>query len=390
MKIAYKYRIYPNSLQKEYFAKCFGCVRFFYNKSLQDKIDYYNETSKTINPTPAKYKQEFEFLKEIDSLALANAQLARETAYKNFFSHRTQFPKFKSKKNDQSYTTNNQRNSVKFSDNGKYITIPKCKRIRIKKHRNFEGTIKSVTISMTCSGKYYISLLVETEDKKKLDQSKNAIGIDLGIKTFIVDSNGKSYENPKYFKKMEQRLAIEQRKLAHMQKGSNNRNKQRIKVAKIHEKINKQRDDFLHKLSTQIIRDNQVIAIETLDVKNMEQNKLVAKSVVDASFSRFATILEYKAKWYGRLLVRVGKYFASSQICNVCGYKNENVKSLSLRSYTCPNCGAKLKRDENAAKNILVEAIKQIKAGAQPDSLLILESLDSLSKKPPLQSNFIA
>ena len=386
MKIAYKYRIYPNSLQKEYFAKCFGCVRFFYNKSLQDKIDYYKETGKTINPTPAKYKEEFDFLKEVDSLALANAQLARETAYKNFFAHRSDFPKFKSKKNNQSYTTNNQGGNVKFSNNNRYITIPKCKRIRIKKHRNFDGVIKSVTISMTCSGKYYISLLVETEDKRQLDSSKNAIGIDLGIKSFIVDSNGKSYENPKYFKKLENRLAIEQRKLSHMQKGSNNRKKQRIKVAKIHEKINRQRDDFLHKLSTQIIRDNQVIAIETLDVKNMEQNKLVAKSVVDASFSRFTAMLEYKAKWYGRLLVKVDKYFASSQICNVCGYKNDKVRNLAIRSYTCPNCGAKLKRDENAAKNILVEAIKQIKAGAQPDSLLILESIDSLSKKPPLQS----
>lgn len=243
---------------------------------------------------------------------------------------------------------------------------------------------------MTCCGKYYISLLVETEEKIKLNASKNAIGIDLGIKSFIVDSNEKSYENPRYFKKLENRLAIEQRKLSHMQKGSNNRSKQRIKVAKIHDKINKQRNDFLHKLSTQIIRDNQVIAIETLDVKNMEQNKLVAKSVVDASFARFSTMLEYKAKWYGRLLVKVDKYFASSQTCNVCGYKNDKVRNLAIRSYTCPNCGAKLKRDENAAKNILVEAIKQIKAGAQPDSLLILESLDSLSKKPPLQSKIIA
>ena len=387
MKVAYKYRIYPNSLQKEYFAKCFGCVRFFYNKSLQDKIDYYKETEKTINPTPAQYKEKFEFLKEVDSLALANAQLAREAAYKNFFSKRAKFPNFKSKKNKQSYTTNNQGGNIKFEDDDKYITIPKCKKIKIVKHRDFEGTIKSVTVSMTCSGKYYISLLIETEDKKPLKTSKNAVGLDLGIKAFIVDSNGKSYENPKYFKKLEKRLAIEQRKLSHMQKGSNNRNKQRIKVAKIHEKINRQRDDFLHKLSTQIIRDNQVIAIESLDVKNMEQNKLVAKSVVDASFSKFAAMLEYKAKWYKRLLVKVDKYFASSQICNVCGYKNEEVKNLSVRSYTCPNCGTKLKRDENAAKNILVEAIKKIKAGAQPDSLLILESLDSLSKKPPLQSN---
>lgn len=387
MKIAYKYRIYPNSLQKEYFAKCFGCVRFFYNKSLQDKIDHYKKTKETINPTPAQYKQENDFLKEVDSLALANAQLAREEAYKKFFSGRTKFPKFKSKKNKQSYTTNNQGGNVKFLDNDKYINIPKCKKIKIVKHRNFEGKIKSVTVSMTCSGKYYISLLVETEDKKPLNSSTNAVGLDLGIKAFAVDSNGKSYENPKYFKKLEERLAFEQRKLSHMQKGSNNWNKQRIKVAKIHDKINKQRDDFLHKLSTQIIRDNQVIAIESLDVKHMEQNKLVAKSVVDASFSRFTTMLEYKARWYGRTLVKVGKFFASSQICNVCGYKNEKVKNLSVRSYTCPKCGAKLKRDENAAKNVLVEAIKQIKAGAQPDSLLILESLDSLSKKPPLQSN---
>ena len=390
MKIAYKYRIYPNALQREYFAKCFGCVRFFYNKSLQDKIDHYKETTETINPTPAQYKKENEFLKEVDSLALANAQLARETAYKNFFSGRTKFPKFKSKKNNQSYTTNNQGGNVKFSDNGRYITIPKCKRIRIKKHRAFEGTIKSVTVSMTCSGNYYISLLVETEDRKQLEPSRKAIGIDLGIKSYIVDSNGKSYENPKYFSKLEKRLAIEQRKLSHMQKGSNNRNKQRIKVAKIHDKIIRQRDDFLHKLSTQIIRDNQVIAIETLNVKNMEQNKLVAKSIIDASFSKFASMLEYKAKWYGRSLVKVDKFFASSQICNVCGYKNKDIKNLSIRSYTCPNCGAKLNRDENAAKNILVEAIKQIKAGAQPDSLLILESEDSLSKKPPLQSNNVA
>ena len=161
MKIAYKYRIYPNSSQKEYFAKCFGCVRFFYNKSLQDKIDHYKNTGKNINPTPAQYKSKYEYLKEVDSLALANAQLARETAYKNFFSQRSKFPKFKSKKNDQSYTTNNQGGNVKFSDNGRYITIPKCKRIRMKKHREFEGIIKSVTVSMTCSGKYYISLLVE-------------------------------------------------------------------------------------------------------------------------------------------------------------------------------------------------------------------------------------
>ena len=385
MKQAFKYRIYPNALQREYFAKCFGCVRFFYNKSLQDKIDAYEQEKKTINPTPAQYKEQHEFLKEVDSLALANAQLARETAYKNFFAHRSQFPNFKSKKNDQSYTTNNQGGNVKFSDNNRYITIPKCKRIRIKKHRDFIGTIKSVTVSMTCGCKYYISLLVETNDKVQLEPSKDILGIDLGIKSFLVDSNGKTCENPKYFAKLEKRLSIEQRKLSHMQKGSKNRNKQRIKVANIHAKINNQRNDFLHKLSTKLIRENQVIAVETLDVKNMEQNKLVAKSVVDASFSRFLTYLDYKAKWYGRTIIKVDKYYASSQTCSNCGFKNEKVKNLSVRSWTCPNCGTKHNRDVNAAKNILSEAIKMLKAGAQPDSLLILESLDSLSKKPPLQ-----
>ena len=385
MKQAFKYRIYPNALQREYFAKCFGCVRFFYNKSLQDKIDAYEQEKKTINPTPAQYKEQYEFLKEVDSLALANAQLARETAYKNFFAHRSQFPNFKSKKNDQSYTTNNQGDNVKFSDNNRYITIPKCKRIRIKKHRDFIGTIKSVTVSMTCGCKYYISLLVETNDKVQLEPSKDILGIDLGIKSFLVDSNGKTYKNPKYFAKLEKRLSIEQRKLYHMQKGSKNRNKQRIKVANIHAKINNQRNDFLHKLSTKLIRENQVIAVETLDVKNMEQNKLVAKSVVDASFSRFLTYLDYKAKWYGRTIIKVDKYYASSQTCSNCGFKNEKVKNLSVRSWTCPNCGTKHNRDVNAAKNILSEAIKMLKAGAQPDSLLILESVDSLSKKPPLQ-----
>ena len=385
MKQAFKYRIYPNALQREYFAKCFGCVRFFYNKSLQDKIDAYEQEKKTINPTPAQYKEQYEFLKEVDSLALANAQLARETAYKNFFAHRSQFPNFKSKKNDQSYTTNNQGDNVKFSDNNRYITIPKCKRIRIKKHRDFIGTIKSVTVSMTCGCKYYISLLVETNDKVQLEPSKDILGIDLGIKSFLVDSNGKTYKNPKYFAKLEKRLSIEQRKLSHMQKGSKNRNKQRIKVANIHAKINNQRNDFLHKLSTKLIRENQVIAVETLDVKNMEQNKLVAKSVVDASFSRFLTYLDYKAKWYGRTIIKVDKYYASSQTCSNCGFKNEKVKNLSVRSWTCPNCGTKHNRDANAAKNILSEAIKMLKAGAQPDSLLILESIDSLSKKPPLQ-----
>ena len=186
MKKAYKYRIYPNAEQREYFARCFGCVRFFYNKSLQDKKEIYAETKKNVNITPAIYKEEFLFLKEVDSLALANAQLAREQAFRNFYKGNARFPNFKSKRNDQSYSTNNQKGNVKFSENNRYITIPKCKRIRIKKHRDFNGTIKTVTVSMTCDGKYYISLLVD-ETLKPLKEISNNVGIDLGIKHFLVD-----------------------------------------------------------------------------------------------------------------------------------------------------------------------------------------------------------
>mgnify|MGYP003318740022 CR=1 FL=1 len=383
---AYQFRIYPNASQKEFFAKCFGCVRFFYNRALDEKIQYYKEYGKTIRITPAKYKQDFEFLKEVDSLALANAQLDLEQGYKNFFRNNARFPKYKSKKNEQSYTTNNQGGNVKFTSNDKYITIPKCKCIRVRKHRNFIGTIKSVTIRKTCDEKYYISLLVEEDASFAFEQSKNSIGIDLGIKDIAVDSNGKKYENPKFLDKSLAKLQYEERKLSHMQKGSKNRNKQRIKLAKIHRHITNQRKDFFHKLSYKLVKENQLIAVENLKVKDMEQNKNISRSIFGAGWSKFIEMLEYKSKWYGRTFIKVDTYFPSSQICSCCGYQNPKIKNLSIRSWTCPSCGNKHDRDVNAAKNILLEAIRILKAGKQPDSLLILDSLESLSKKPPLQN----
>ena len=250
-RIAYKYRIYPNTEQKVFFAKCFGCVRFFYNKSLDDMNEIYKSTGKFKNITPASYKEDYPFLEEVDSLALANAQLNRNSAFKSFFSHKTGFPKFKSKRNDQSYTTNNQ-GSVKFSSNNRYISIPKCPRIRIKNHRDFIGMIKSITVSKTTDEKYYISLLVE-EKTESINLMDNAIGLDLGIKDLIVDSNGNKYKNHKYLTKSQKKLAKEQRKLSKMVKGSSNRNKQRIKVARLHKHIQNQRNDYLHKLSKKII-----------------------------------------------------------------------------------------------------------------------------------------
>ena len=271
MLIAYKYRLYPNKEQQEYFAKCFGCVRFIYNRMLSDKIDYYNETKQKLNNTPAQYKKEFPWLKEVDSLALANAQMNLQTAYNNFFKRpEVGFPKFKSKKNhNYSYTTNNQGGNIYVSD--KYIKLPKIGLVRVKKHRDFDGLIKSVTVSQNPSGKYYVSVLVNQEDKEKLPISNNEIGIDLGIKEFCITSDGEMIENPKYLRKSEKRLRKLQKDLSRCKKGSKNREKCRIKVTKQHEKIANQRKDFLHKLSTRIIRENQTIILEDLHVKKYDE-----------------------------------------------------------------------------------------------------------------------
>lgn len=380
---AYKYRIYPNTEQKIFFAKCFGCVRFFYNKSLSDMNEIYKSTGKFKNITPASYKEDYSFLKEVDSLALSNAQLNRNTAFKAFFSHKTGFPKFKSKRNNQSYTTNNQ-GSVKFSNNDRYISIPKCPRIRIKKHRDFIGTIKSITVSMTTDNKYYISLLVESEIKP-LKESNRTIGLDLGLKDLIVDSNGKKYKNHKYLTKSQNKLAKEQRKLSKMVKGSHNRNKQRIKVARLYKHIQNQRNDYLHKLSKRIIDENQVICLEDLKVKDMEHNNKLARNISDASWSRLVSMLIYKADWYGRKVIKVPSTYPSSQLCSICGYKNSITKNLNIRKWTCPECGFIHDRDINAAKNILSKGIEMLtKDGTHPDSLFMLGSLESSSKKPPL------
>ena len=380
---AYKYRIYPNASQREYFARVFGCVRFFYNKSLSDMNDIYEATGKHENVTPASYKEDYPFLKEVDSLALCNAQLSRNIAFKSFFRHQNGFPKYKSKRNDQSYTTNNQ-GSVKLSNNDRYISIPKCSRIRIKKHRSFVGTIKSITISKTTDEKYYISLLVETE-VDLLKETGDVIGLDLGIKEFATDSNGKKYKNHKYLTKSQKKLIKEQRKLSLMEKGSSNRNKQRIKVARIHKKINNQRNDYLHKLSKHIIDENQIICIEDLKVKGMQQKKELARNIADASWSRFISMLIYKASWYGRTIVKVPSNYPSSQLCHKCGYQNKEVKDLSKRKWTCPKCGAVHDRDINASKNILSKGIEILtKDGTHPDSLFMLGSLESSSKKPLL------
>lgn len=371
MEKAYKFRIYPNRAQEELIRKTFGCVRYVYNYYLAMRQSRYNESKETLRGYACSadmtlLKQGKEWLKEVDATALQSSIQDLEGAYQNFFrrvksGEKPGYPKFKSKRDSKnSYTSKKTGNNTRID--GDRICLPKLGLIDCKVSKQVEGRILSATVSQNPSGKYFVSVLCTDVDILPLEKTGGVVGIDLGLKELTVTSDAQHFQNPKYFTKSQKKLAKLQRELSRKSKDSKNRGKARIKVARLHEHIVNQRLDYTHKMTTALVRDYDLIAVETLMPKNMVKNRRLAKAISDAAWGEIVRQLDYKCAWYGKELVKVGRFYPSSQTCNDCGFKNTNTKNLAIREWGCPQCGVRHDRDINAAKNILDEGLRIVLA----------------------------
>ncbi|MFL5696703.1 MAG: RNA-guided endonuclease InsQ/TnpB family protein [Ktedonobacteraceae bacterium] len=360
-KKAYQYRMYPTQEQAHIFARTFGCCRYVYNWALRARTDaffqrgerlYYNQLAVML--TDLKKQDETAWLSEVSSVPLQQALRHLDTAFRNFFEGRAEYPIFHKKHGVQSatYAAN------AFTWNGKQLTLAKMDApLDIHWSRSLPTGCQpsSVTITKDCAHRYFVSILLE-EEIKHLPGVKKQVGLDLGLKSMVITSDGHTYGNPKFFAQNEKKLAKAQRRHAKKQKGSQNRRKAQLKVARIHARIADKRRDSQHKLSTQVIRENQVVCVESLHVKNMVQNHTLAKAISDVGWSEFVRQLAYKAEWYGRTLIKIDKFYPSSKRCFDCGHVLDSL-ALDIRHWTCPECGVQHDRDINAAKNVLAAGL---------------------------------
>lgn len=371
---AYKYQLYPDDKQTILINRTIGCARLIYNLLLCDKKEYYKKNKEMLKREVSYYKKikKFSFLKDVDSLALANAKIHLETAYKNFFDKKSGFPKFKKKGINDSYTTNRivdkqGHSNIVLDIENRRIKLPKIGYVKTK-HKRFPGDgekIKSVTISKK-GGKYFASVLVEYEEEVEMVNKDSitiddCIGLDYSSHSFYIDSNGNEADYPRYYRKSEKKLAKLQRQMCKKQKGSKRRYKQKLKVQKCHLHISNQRLDFAHKKSAELTDNYKVICLEDLNLSSLKKTLRLGKSTSDNGFGMFRNFCEYKANKKGGYVVKIDKFYPSSQLCHCCGYKNPDTKDLSIREWVCPNCGTFHNRDENAAINIRNEGYRMLK-----------------------------